>query len=397
LPQQQAPGPTRSVILVDSSSAGRKEIFMLRFKGLWLVLAISCAALAAACGGSGAPMSPSPTGGGATITGVVNGSTVGGGFSMRTAATTGGITVTVTGTSISASVDGQGRFTLTGVPTGTIQLTFTGNGVSATVTITDVQQSEQITMTLTVTGGTATIEAQQRNGSGKVQLEGRITAITTSPQTIQVAGVTVAIGTATVFKQDETLISFGALVVGDKVHVRASGTPLVAEQVTLQETELAPPTQTPVVEMEGRIAAINPVGSTPPTLVVDNTWVSVPVGTEIRHGSTILGFTDLKVGDRVHVRGNMEGTVLVAQLVNLQNDNPVSVVVKGAVTVPPAITGTCPAIIFTVQGWTVQTSLDTDFAKGPCTAIAAGTNVQVKGIPQGSTGVLAATWIQIDK
>jgi hypothetical protein len=320
------------------------------------------------------------------------------------ASTTGaaGMTVTVAGTSISTTVDGLGHFVLTGVPSGTIRLEFAGPGTSASVTLEDVAPSEQISISVTVSGTTASVDMQQRTGSGKVEIEGRITAVTNgATRSLQVAAKTVTVPADATIRHGDTPVDFSALQVGDRVHVR--GTPngdiVVAELVIVQETvgtpPPPPPPAQPKIEMEGRIAAINPEG-TSRTLVVDTTRVSVPTTAEIRHGDTAVDFAVLKVGDRVHVRGTMSGNVLVADLVLLQNDNPqVPVNVKG--TVSSVLAGSaCPAIRFLVAGWTVETDASTDFRKGSCASITAGTSVHVFGHTT-DTGRVRAEWVQIDK
>jgi hypothetical protein len=148
-------------------------------------------------------------------------------------------------------------------------------------------------------------------------------------------------------------------------------------------------------QLEGRVAAINPNGTTN-TLLVDSTMVSVPAGTVIRHGDTPIAFSALQVGLRVHVKGVSSGQVLVASEVIVQNTNS---------SVPVNATGTvsqmqpdfpCPAIRFTLSGWIVETSPATSFEKGACSSIADGTSVHVKGDVQ-STGRVLATWAQLKK
>jgi hypothetical protein len=47
--------------------------------------------------------------------------------------------------------------------------------------------------------------------------------------------------------------------------------------------------------------------------------ISVPAATPIRHGSRSYQFSDLALGDRVHVKATMVASVLTAQEVKLQN------------------------------------------------------------------------------
>jgi hypothetical protein len=149
------------------------------------------------------------------------------------------------------------------------------------------------------------------------------------------------------------------------------------------------------VQLEGRISELNPGGAAA-TFMLDSTMVSVPAGTDIRHGDSAVPFASLQVGDRVHVKGTRNGQTVVASQVIVQNTNSnVPVNIKGAVT--ELLAGfSCPAIRFKAEGWTVETTAATSFEKGTCAAVAVGTSVHVKGTTQ-SSGRVLATWVQIGK
>lgn len=266
------------------------------------------------CGKSSSPASPSSasTKSGASITGTVSGATrtSAAGYSGLDAGS--GITVTIAGTNLTVAVDSNGKFVFTNVPAGTVQLVFTSSGGSATITLEGVKETDTITVKITLSGTTASIDNEERNG-------------------------------------------------------------------------------TAMTEIEDRITAIDPEGTTR-TLDVGATRVSVPVGVTIRHGGTTVDFSALKVGDRVHVRGGMSGTVFVATEVVVQNTNDkVPVNVSGTVS---NLAGACPAIQFTVAGWGVDTNGATDFQKTNCAAVANGITVHVKGDVQEATGRVLATWVQ---
>lgn len=148
---------------------------------------------------------------------------------------------------------------------------------------------------------------------------------------------------------------------------------------------------TAVTELEDRITAINPPGSTPNALMVGSTLVSVPGTITIRHGGTTVLFTELKVGDRVHVRGTMVGTVFNATEVIVQNTNS-NVPVNGSGTVS-GLLGACPTIQFTAGGWLVDTNASTDYQKVTCATVANGMTVHFKGDVLPSGHVLAS-WVQ---
>lgn len=61
--------------------------------------------------------------------------------------------------------------------------------------------------------------------------------------------------------------------------------------------------------------------------------------------------------------------------------------VRGAIS---ALTGTCPAVSFTIEGKTVKTNAATGYGDGRCAGLANGTKVEVAGTPQADGSILAA-------
>lgn len=137
---------------------------------LWSLLAVTYLT-AAACGGS--PSSPSDlSGSGATITGRVNGGNALTSPSWSTAsssqAAAATLTVSVVGTNITTTVDGNGQFTLTNVPAGTVRIQFTGPGTNATITLSGLNSGEHIDITVTLRGNNASVDSQSVEAEGKV-------------------------------------------------------------------------------------------------------------------------------------------------------------------------------------------------------------------------------------
>jgi hypothetical protein len=125
-------------------------------------------------------------------------------------------------------------------------------------------------------------------------------------------------------------------------------------------------------EKEGLITAINP---TTRMMTVESRQILVPTTAIIRHGDKTVAFADLKVGDRVHVRGfkNLDG--YVAELVLVQQKS-----VGGGSVVSSLVAGTaCPKLEFVVVGVRVHTDTDTEFKGGVCADIKPGLLVEVKG------------------
>ena len=140
------------------------------------------------------------------------------------------------------------------------------------------------------------------------------------------------------------------------------------------------------VELEGRIDSITP----PRSFHVRDANVIVSPDAVIRHGDRTLTFSDLHVGDKVHVRGTRNGNNVVAYEVKLQNEEQEGqeVEVKGQVA---GLAGSCESSrTFTVNGTKVFTYEKTEFSGGTCKQLAKDMKVEVKGISQADKSVKAA-------
>ena len=146
------------------------------------------------------------------------------------------------------------------------------------------------------------------------------------------------------------------------------------------------------VELEGVIEAI--VGQ---VITVSGQNVFVPLSVVVHHGSRVINFADLRIGDRVHVRATLVGTVLTASDVKLQNPDEGSLGGAGDTELAGAISGVtatpaCPAVTFTLNGQTVKTDVATVFSPiGGCALLVNGTNVHVDGNVQLDLSILATT------
>jgi hypothetical protein len=137
------------------------------------------------------------------------------------------------------------------------------------------------------------------------------------------------------------------------------------------------------------------------SLTVRGITVKIVTATIIRHGHTMLTLADIEVGDHVQARGTRDaaGTTLTATEIKVEDTegddedkDEHKNEVEGTVA---ALTGTCPAITFTVGTTKVTTSSTTTFKDGVCTGIANGTKVEVKGTLQ-TDGSIAASSVELD-
>ena len=123
---------------------------------------------AAACGGS--PTSPGSGGGsGATIAGTAAVAGSQKSIQALSGVPAAGMTVTVAGTSLSATTNGAGYFQIQGVPSGNVRLQFRNAGVDATAEVPSVTGQQLVTIEVEVSGSTATIVSESRS-EAKVSL-----------------------------------------------------------------------------------------------------------------------------------------------------------------------------------------------------------------------------------
>jgi Domain of unknown function (DUF5666) len=85
--------------------------------------------------------------------------------------------------------------------------------------------------------------------------------------------------------------------------------------ITISE-RTAPTNNSNQARVQGTITSINPQAL---TFVVEGVTVSVPPGVPITGDDHTLAFTDLKMGDRVTVNGNLSGATLVASKVQVDD------------------------------------------------------------------------------
>lgn len=131
------------------------------------------------------------------------------------------------------------------------------------------------------------------------------------------------------------------------------------------------------------------------TLTINGIDVVGATDVVVRHGQTILTIADIEVGDHVQARGKMEGSVLVATEIKVEDtgegsDGFSKVKIEGAIS-GLSSTATCPAVTFTLGTTQVTTSAATVFDDVTCAALANNTVVKVKGTRQADGSVLATS------
>ena len=345
---------------------------------------------ATACGGGDAslsPVGPSRSSAGASISGTVSGTGVTAtraldGSTFSTLATS-SVTVSIVGTNISATTDGQGQFTLNNVPTGTVTLNFSAPGQSASITLTGIGPDDKVQITVTLNGNNARVDSEHRsspnNDTG--ELEGVVSASTgTCP------AVTFTVNTTKVTTNSATVFRNGACADATKngARVEVEGTRQADGSILATRVELKQAQAQQEAEVEGVVSATT--GTCPSlTFMVGTTKVTTNSATTFRDGICM----DVKDGARVEVKGTRQadGSILATRVELKQAQAQQEAEVEGVVS---GSTGTCPAVTFMVNTTKVTTNSATAFRDGTCAdATKNGARVEVKGAKQADGSILA--------
>ena len=236
--------------------------------------------LAAACGSAGDPDSM-PANGGAVVQGNVMG---GGSQNMR---------VAVPSSSAATTTNSVGGFVLTDVPKGAAALQFSGAGQNATLATAPMVSGEFRRLTVSISGASVT----ELNEQTETEFEGTVDAV--DGMVLTVAGRKVAVTDATTIRKDDAAATFADLVLGTPVEVE--GTLNADGGVTATEISIEDRNEAERIAFVGTLTQI-----TGNTLTVGGRTVNVGSATVIVKGDTTLTLADLKVGDRVLVRGAVQ-------------------------------------------------------------------------------------------
>jgi hypothetical protein len=283
---------------------------------------------------------------GATISGVVsNGGSATGALRLLSAGGMSGVTVSVSGTNLTATTDGSGRFSLSSVPPGQVTLQFTG-AANGSMSLDDVGEHDAIELDVHVQNGQ--VEDEQAQNGAQSQLEGKIVRVNGGAHSFVIGQITVMVpSTATIEHGNQTL-TFSSLVAGARVHVKGSlsGSTLTATRIEVQQSGGSGP---------GNGNGGNGNG--------DN-------------GNAGAGNGGTGSGDN----GNDNN--------NDNNNNETETEFTGTVA---GLGGGCPTLTFTAAGHSVKTTAATSFEVA-CSSVANGLKVEVRGTVSG--GVVTADRIK---
>ena len=286
----------------------------LNTRVLLCLLSVGVAGTLAACGGSSSVTGPDAVApaSSATIAGtVVSAGTAGapaGDVSARSSS--GGIRVSVLGTSLETTTDDEGRFTLGGVAPGEkVELHFEGPGIDARLEIEGLAAGQMLTITVKVSGSTASMLTP----SGEVAFRGSVQSVDSDRVVVDGRTVVVLAGTTEVLGRQNQPIALSDIAVGAFVEVEGwaqSDGNLLGKKVKLEDGTGDDPNDPVEVEFLGNIQSVSP-------LTVAGTRVSTDGNTRILdEDNNPIGLSDLAVGMRVEVEGwrQADGDVLAKKI-----------------------------------------------------------------------------------
>jgi hypothetical protein len=366
---------------------------------VFMVLAV----VATACSKSDSPAGPSSS------TPPPSGGTTTGSASISGIVLTGSSTaVKIVGTSISATVDGSGHFTLN-APSGDLTLAFSGNGIDAQLTLSGVADREQIRISVNLNGHNADLDDNERETPDRrAEVEGSIVSIACgdSSSTLVIGRMmqtTVIIPAGTPIRHDGGTLTCAQLVAGMRAHVKGmkNGTTVTATEIRVEGNPGPgnpgpPPPPINEVEVKGTVSAIASrscaTGVVSFTLMTSGTSVSVTT-----NASTVFEETTcatLAVNDKIEVKGTRQGNSVLATKVEGEdddrNDDRNKVELKG--TLGAWDTTKCSTgVSSTVSGKAFSTNASTRFKDTTCAGLKQGDSVEVEGTAQAGGSVLAAT------
>jgi hypothetical protein len=273
----------------------------------------------AACGSASTPTSPAAANDArpSATTAAIHGTVAGGGTSAALFSTNNGagagMTVTVEGTNITATVNGASQFVLTEVPPGVTVLRFNGVGANAAVAIGNLIAGLTTTVTVIVNGTEAHL--QEKTQGNDREIEGRIESIAGS--TLKVAARTVTVGASTVIRHGETTMTEADLEVGQRVHVKGEVTGTGETASTAASLILVQNMNTSIpVNLQGSVSGLTGTAAAF-EMTVEGRTVKGTSATEFKGGKS-PSFAELANGGKVHVKGAQQNGFVQAESVVLQ-------------------------------------------------------------------------------
>lgn len=136
--------------------------------------------------------------------------------------------------------------------------------------------------------------------------------------------------------------------------------------------------------------ALTAIGGTKPalTLTVGGTTVRTSSSTDVQRRGDVQTLDALKVGQTLHVVGTRQsdGSIDARQIQIDDDQTGGEFEIEGSLG---GLKGSCPALTFSVNGFSISTNSATVFEGATCAALKSGDKITVKGLKQADGSVLA--------
>jgi hypothetical protein len=287
-----------------------------------------------------------------------------------------------------------------------VQLRFTGPGTDATVSVGEVRAGDTIAVTVAVHGTQAAVLGDSRNpNAAHVPINGDIVSLTGTPDAFEfrIGGQIIRGDTLTEFygHPGQSRADIFAVMNGKRAEVKAwprTGF-FYAERLHVNLGDALPPSapspptgteppQDSSASIEGTLTSI---GGTIPTLqlVVANVTVRTSASTEVQRRGDRQDLSTLRTGMTIHVVGDRQpdGSINARRLQIKDDATGADFEIEGSMG---GLKGSCPAISFGVNGYSVVASTATQFTPA-CAELKNGNKIRVVGVRQQNGEVQATT------
>jgi len=240
------------------------------------------------------------------------------------------------------------------------------------------------------------VELQNSQAAIQVELNGIVSSLTGAASGFQfmVNGTLVKGDTATSFFGDgDGPAAFSDLKNGLRVEVKGQQQNgfVSATRIHVEKPDDAPAPTPPPPDTSASISGtLKTIGGASPalTLTVGTTTVHTSSSTTVKRRGDVQTLSSLVVGQELHVIGTRRSDGSIdAREIEIEDDaEGGEFEVQGSMG---GLKGACPAISFTVNGFSIATNAATEFDKTACSAFKNGDKVEVKGTKRADGSVLA--------
>jgi hypothetical protein len=270
---------------------------------------------------------------------------------------------------------------------------------SATRSFSDLQIGMRVHVKGSMSGDAITathVELQNSNVDIPVEVNGLIDTLTGTAAAFQfkIGSIVVKGDAASAFFGDgDTPDTFADLKNGSRVEVKGQQRDGFVYATRIHINGTADTTPEPPQDTSASIhGVLMGISGTPPALVltVDTTTVRTSSSTTVKRRGDFQTLDTLRAGQSLHVVGTRQSDGSIdARLIEIDDDATGNdVEIEGSVG---GLKGSCPALSFGINGYSIATNASTTFDGLTCGAVKNGDKVKVNGTKQPNGSVLATT------